>query len=96
MFPFYLPLFAFSCGLVFYCLFPFFVWFVYHPSFPPFFFTFVLSLFFGSCRFYLWPTLTCLGLKDMVVVAIVRLGGMDDQATLLLRWACTTRLQMGL
>jgi ABC-type protease/lipase transport system fused ATPase/permease subunit len=37
------------CISVFYCISPLFVWFFYCPSFSPLF----LSLFFGSCGFYL-------------------------------------------
>jgi hypothetical protein len=39
--------FSLFCGLVFYCPFPFFGLVFYRPSFCPFFFTIVLSLFFG-------------------------------------------------
>jgi hypothetical protein len=51
--------------------FPYFSgWFFIALPFFPFFFTFVLSLFFGTCVFHLYPTSTCLGLKDLLVVVV--------------------------
>jgi hypothetical protein len=55
--------------LIFYCLFLFFYLVFYCPSFFPLLFSpLFLSLFFGFYGFHLYPTPTCLGLKDLVVV----------------------------
>jgi hypothetical protein len=65
---FYSPFLLFFFCLVFYCSSPFFCLVFYRLPFPPFFFTFVLSLFFGSCGFHLSLPQLCLGLKGLVVV----------------------------
>jgi hypothetical protein len=57
------------CVLFFYFLSPFFCLVFYCPSFvSPSFSPLFFSLFFGSCEFHLYPTLTWLGLKGLVVV----------------------------
>jgi hypothetical protein len=47
-------------------LFSFFIALPFSPSFSPVF----VSVFFVSCGFHLSPILSCLGLKDLVIVVV--------------------------